>query len=68
MKKDDNQKDKRQSEKSSKINSLKDLQKEELSGKEQDLRSLELSDTDEGEDEGLGDGNMHRSDKDLFSK
>lgn len=67
MKKNDKEKQTK-SEKSAKINSLKDLQQEELSGEEHDLRSLELSDTDEDEDEGLGDGNIHRSDKDLFSK
>jgi hypothetical protein len=68
MKKPNNKKHHAQPEKTSKINSLKDLQKRELSGKDPDLRSLALSDTDEDEDEGLGDGNIHRSDRDLFSK
>lgn len=68
MKKHDSKKDHTQPKHTTPINSLKDLEKEELSGKEQDLISLALSDTDEDEDEGLGDGNIHRSDEDLFSK
>jgi hypothetical protein len=41
---------------------LKTLQQEEFSGsKHEDIRSIGYSDTDEDEDEGLGDGNLGRT-------
>jgi hypothetical protein len=41
---------------------LESLQEEELSGSnEEDIRSVNLSDTDEDENEGLGDGNLGRT-------
>ena len=47
---------------------LRELEHDELSGYENKESSLAASSTDENEDEGLGDGNMSRSDKDLLSK
>ena len=49
-------------------NDLRELEQDELSGYENKESSLAASSTDENEDEGLGDGNMGRSDKDLLSK
>jgi hypothetical protein len=41
---------------------LESLQEEEISGSdEEDIRSVGLSDTDEDENEGLGDGNLGRT-------
>ena len=41
---------------------LEDFQQEELSGSSDDpLKAVNYSDTDEDEDEGLGDGNLGRS-------
>lgn len=49
------------------INSLNDLEHDELSGGTK-ASSVNTSSTDEDEDEGLGDGNMGRGKNDLFSK
>jgi hypothetical protein len=49
------------------INSLSDLQHDELSGGS-DESSLNTSSTDEEEGEGLGDGNIGRSRDDPFTK
>lgn len=51
-----------------KVDGLDDLQREELSGKEDNPSSLSVSSTDEDEDEGLGDGNIGRSNKDILGK
>ena len=49
------------------IGSLKDLEQMELSGSVESNDSLEGSASDdEAVDEGLGDGNMQRSDRDPF--
>lgn len=43
-------------------NGLESLHNEEISGSaEEDIRTVNLSDTDEDENEGLGDGNLGRS-------
>ena len=47
---------------------LQELTHEELSGYENKESSLAASSTDENEDEGLGDGNMGRSQKDILGK
>ena len=47
---------------------LQELTHEELSGYENKGSSLAASSTDENEDEGLGDGNMGRSQKDILGK
>ena len=47
---------------------LQELQHDELSGYENKESSLAASSTDENEDEGLGDGNMGRSQKDILGK
>jgi len=47
---------------------LKQLKHDELSGYENKEVSLAASSTDESEDEGLGDGNMGRSQKDILEK
>ena len=47
---------------------LHELEHDELSGYESKERSLSTSSTDDNEDEGLGDGNMGRSDKNILSK
>ena len=49
-------------------NDLEELQHLELSGYENKESSLAASSTDENEDEGLGDGNMGRSQKDILGK
>jgi len=49
-------------------NDLEELQHLELSGYENKESSLAASSTDENEDEGLGDGNMGRSKKDILGK
>lgn len=49
-------------------NDLEELQHLELSGYENKEASLAASSTDENEDEGLGDGNMGRSQKDILGK
>jgi len=49
-------------------NDLEALQHLELSGYENKESSLAASSTDENEDEGLGDGNMGRSQKDILGK
>jgi len=49
-------------------NDLEELQYLELSGYENKESSLAASSTDENEDEGLGDGNMGRSQKDILGK
>ena len=49
-------------------NDLDELQRLELSGYENKGASLAASSTDENEDEGLGDGNMGRSQKDILGK
>ena len=49
-------------------NDLEELQHLELSGYEDEESSLAASSTDENEDEGLGDGNMGRSQKDILGK
>jgi hypothetical protein len=49
------------------VNSLTDLQHDELSGGS-DESSLNISSTDEEDGEGLGDGNIGRSRDDLFTK
>jgi hypothetical protein len=46
---------------------LDDLQHEELSGHDRES-SLEVSSTDEDEDEGLGDGNIGRSKNNILDK
>ena len=44
------------------VESLDELQQEEITGSEQDhIRAAGYSDTDEDEDEGLGDGNLGRT-------
>ena len=48
-------------------NDLEELQRLELSGYE-NKESLAASSTDENEDEGLGDGNMGRSQEDILGK
>jgi hypothetical protein len=48
--------------------SLKDLQHEELSGKSSKQSTMATSQTDDDEDEGLGDGNIGRRRNDPFSK
>jgi hypothetical protein len=48
--------------------SLRDLQHSELSGKSSKQSTLATSQTDDDEDEGLGDGNIGRSRNDPFSK
>ena len=47
---------------------LQELEHNELSGYESKESSLAASSTDENEDEGLGDGNMGRSQKDILGK
>ena len=47
---------------------LEELEHNELSGYESKASSLSASSTDENEDEGLGDGNMGRSQKDILGK
>jgi hypothetical protein len=47
---------------------LQELEHDELSGYESKESSLTASSTDENEDEGLGDGNMGRSQKDILGK
>ena len=47
---------------------LQELTHEELSGYENKKTSLPVSSTDENEDEGLGDGNIGRSHKDILGK
>ena len=47
---------------------LQELTHEELSGYENKEPSLAASSTDENEDEGLGDGNMGRSNKHSLGK
>ena len=47
---------------------LQELTHEELSGYENKESSLAASSTDENEDEGLGDGNMGRSNKHSLGK
>jgi len=47
---------------------LEELTHEELSGYENKESSLAASSTDENEDEGLGDGNMGRSNKNALGK
>ena len=47
---------------------LQELTHDELSGYENKESSLAASSTDENEDEGLGDGNMGRSQKDILGK
>ena len=47
--------------------SLEDIQREELSGDHR-VRSLEVSDTDDDEDEGVGGGEIGRSNDDPFKK
>jgi hypothetical protein len=46
--------------------SLEDLQHEELSGEEPHGEATAASQTDEDEDEGVGDGNVGRSSEDPF--
>jgi hypothetical protein len=53
--------------KAPKGDNLEDLQREELSG-DHAVRTLEVSDTDDDEDEGVGDGEMGRSNDDPFKK
>jgi hypothetical protein len=50
------------------IKDLDDLEKLELSGQNDSHSSTALSDTDEDENEGLGDGKMGRDVHDLFGK
>ncbi len=50
------------------LSSLDDLQRTELSGNADENTSLETSSTDEDEDEGLGDGNIGRSNGDILGK
>ena len=47
---------------------LQELQHAELSGKQNKETSLAVSSTDENENEGLGDGNIGRSHKDILGK
>jgi hypothetical protein len=47
---------------------LQELQQAELSGNQNKETSLAVSSTDENEDEGLGDGNIGRSHKDILGK
>ena len=47
---------------------LKDLTRDELSGTDTTDSDLAASSTDEDEDEGLGDGNITRSDDDILGK
>ena len=47
---------------------LQELTHEELSGYENKESALAASSTDENEDEGLGDGNMGRSNKNSLRK
>ena len=68
MKKTNVDKKEIESEKLRSLRSLKDLEQEELSGGERVDPSLASSDTDEDEEEGLGDGTIHRRDDDPFSK
>jgi hypothetical protein len=48
--------------------SLEELEHDELSGYEDRKTSLSSSSTDEEEDEGLGDGNIGRSNKNILGK
>lgn len=52
----------------SSIHNAEDLEKAELSGSSSSDSSLNASSTDEDESEGLGDGNIGRSDKDIIHK
>ena len=47
---------------------IEDLRHEELSGDDSDEKDFDLSQTDEDENEGLGDGNIGRSSPDPLSK
>jgi hypothetical protein len=47
---------------------LQELEHNELSGSESKESSLAASSTDENEDEGLGDGNIGRSQVDILGK
>jgi hypothetical protein len=50
------------------IKDLEDLEKEELSGGFSNDLSMAYSETDEDENEGLGDGKIGRDIHDLFGK
>ena len=47
---------------------LQGLEHDELSGHEDNQSSLAASSTDEDEDEGLGDGNIGRSERNILGK
>jgi hypothetical protein len=47
---------------------LNEMTHDELTGSESKDSSLESSSTDEDEDEGLGDGNIGRSDEDILGR
>jgi hypothetical protein len=47
---------------------IEDLQQQELSGETSDGSLLNRSETDEDEDEGVGDGNIGRSTPDVMDK
>jgi hypothetical protein len=51
-----------------KAEDLHDLEREELSGHDDEHSSLSTSSTDEDEGEGLGDGNIGRSDRNILGK
>lgn len=50
------------------IKSVDDLEELELTGKEDKSESLDSSDTDEDENEALGDGNLGRKNSDILEK